>query len=490
MAVREDDALASQNRPRVGLLGIMQELYDDMIPGITDTQGAYARKIVDQLEEGVDVTFEGPARNRQDIERQMRAFNEEGLDGVILVMLTYGPAMRTVRALSENDLPVMLANVQPERTITEDWDMADLTYNQGVHGAQDLANTLTRMGVHFPVISEDWRSDRFRTFVEDWVHAARAERSMQDMRIAQFGQMPGMGDIATDEAGFMRTLGPQVDRLSMGLIEERMHEVSDEAVAAAVRDDTVLVSVMHANNETGVMNPIADIAEVCHEHDVLLHCDAVQTAGLFDLDVKALGVDLLSMSGHKFYGPKGVGVLYVRGGVELDPLVEGGSQERKRRGGTENVAAVVGLAEALERASEVASERRGWLETLQRRMVEQLREALGETFVLNTPLDEASVAPHVVNVAFPPLDGQPMDGEMLILSLDMAGVQASAGSACTSGALEPSHVLAALGLPRKTASAAVRFSMGKDTTADDVDYAIETLESVVQRMRRKERAVH
>ena len=237
MAVREDDALASQNRPRVGLLGIMQELYDDMIPGITDTQGAYARKIVDQLEEVVDVTFEGPARNRQDIERQMRAFNEEGLDGVILVMLTYGPAMRTVRALSENDLPVMLANVQPERRITKKWDMDDLTYNQGVHGAQDLANTLTRMGIHFPVISEDWRTDRFQEFVEDWAHAARAERSMQDMRIAQFGQMPGMGDIATDEAGFMRTLGPQVDRLSMGLIEERMHEVSDEAVAAAVAAD-------------------------------------------------------------------------------------------------------------------------------------------------------------------------------------------------------------------------------------------------------------
>lgn len=227
----------STNAPRVGLLGIMQELYDDMIPGITETQGQYAQKIADRLGDVIDVTFKGPARNRQDIERQMRSFNEERLDGVILVMLTYGPAMRTIRALSENNLPVMLANVQPERSITKEWDMDDLTYNQGVHGAQDLANTMTRLGIHFPVISEDWRTDRFRDFVEDWAYAARAERSMRDMRIAQFGQMPGMGDIVTDDAAFMRTLGPQIDQLSLGHLERRMQEVSDEAVAASVAAD-------------------------------------------------------------------------------------------------------------------------------------------------------------------------------------------------------------------------------------------------------------
>lgn len=215
----------------------MQELYDDMIPGITETQGAYAHKIADAVGDVVDVRFDGPARNRHDIEQQMAAFNEAGLDGVILVMLTYGPAMRTVRALSQNDLPLMLANVQPERSITEDWDMDDLTYNQGVHGAQDLGNTLTRLGMDVPIISADWRSDRFKEFVGDWAHAARAERSLQNLRIAQFGQMPGMGDIETDGAAFMRSLGPQVDPLSMGLIDERMHEVSDEAVAAAVAAD-------------------------------------------------------------------------------------------------------------------------------------------------------------------------------------------------------------------------------------------------------------
>lgn len=224
-------------RPRIALLGIMQELYDDMLPGITDRQGQYAQKIADRLDDVVDVTFDEPARNRRDIERQVRRFNEDDLDGILLVMLTYGPAMRTVRALSENDLPVMLANVQPERTITKDWDMADLTYNQGVHGAQDLANTLLRLGVNAPVISEDWRSDRFQEFVEDWARAARATRALKDMHLAQFGQMPGMGDITTDPSTFLRAVGPQVDQLSMGILEEQMQAVSKEAVSNAVAED-------------------------------------------------------------------------------------------------------------------------------------------------------------------------------------------------------------------------------------------------------------
>ena len=224
-------------RPRIGLLGIMQELYDDMLPGITERQSAYARQIADTLGETVAITFHGPARNRADIEAHVRAFNDEGLDGILIVMLTYGPALRTVRALRENHLPVMLANVQPERTITAKWDMADLTYNQGVHGAQDMANTLVRLGVRFPVISEDWQSDRFRAFVTDWAHAAQAARRLRTMRLAQFGQMPGMGDIVTDDAAFMRKLGPMVDRVSLGPIHELMKRVSDEDVRAAMDED-------------------------------------------------------------------------------------------------------------------------------------------------------------------------------------------------------------------------------------------------------------
>ncbi|MFB6271283.1 MAG: cysteine desulfurase family protein, partial [Salinibacter sp.] len=235
--------------------------------------------------------------------------------------------------------------------------------------------------------------------------------------------------------------------------------VSPEQVEAAIDEQTALVSVMHTNNEIGVQTDIPAVAEVCHDRDVWLHCDAVQAAGLQPLDVDALGVDLLSMSGHKFYGPKGIGVLYVRNGVDLGPLVEGGSQERERRGGTENVPGAVGLAEALERAVAEAEARSERLATLQRRLVDGLDDAVPGRYVLNTPIDDAEVGPHVVNVAFPPED-EPLDGEMLILNLDMQGVLVSAGSACTSGALEPSHVLSALGLDRETASAAVRFSLG------------------------------
>jgi len=261
--------------------------------------------------------------------------------------------------------------------------------------------------------------------------------------------------------------------------------VSPEQVDAALDDRTALVSLMHTNNEIGVQTDIPAVAEVCHAHDVLLHCDAVQAAGLQPLDVEALGVDLLSMSGHKFYGPKGVGVLYVRNGVDLRPLVEGGSQERERRGGTENVPGAIGLAEALERAVADAEDRSAHLSRLQRRLVDGLDDAVPGRCVLNTPVDNAPVAPHVVNVAFPPdgPDAEPLDGEMLILNLDMEGVLVSAGSACTSGALEPSHVLSALGLERPTASAAVRFSLGAETTEEDVDYALEKLHATLQRMR-------
>ena len=260
--------------------------------------------------------------------------------------------------------------------------------------------------------------------------------------------------------------------------------VSPDQVAGAIGEATALVSIMHANNEIGTLTDIEGIAEVCHEHGVWLHCDAVQTAGLFDLDVTDLGVDLLSVSGHKFYGPKGVGVLYVSGRADLGPLLEGGSQERDRRGGTENVAGIVGLAEALERAAEASEERTEHLRGLQKRLVDGLDAATPGPFVLNTPVGEHPTAPHVVNVAFPPNgDGEPVDGEMLILNLDMKGVMVSAGSACTSGALEPSHVLEAIGLERKTASAAVRFSLGKDTTEAEIDRSLEVLNETLQRMR-------
>lgn len=247
-----------------------------------------------------------------------------------------------------------------------------------------------------------------------------------------------------------------------------------------------LVSLMHVNNELGTVTAVEEISRRCREQGVLMHCDAVQSAGLFAIDVNQLGVDLLSISGHKFYGPKGVGVLYVRGGLDMLPLVEGGGQERKRRGGTENVAGVVGMARAFELAVQERKARKGHLQTLQKRLIQHLEEAFDGGWVLNTPWgpDEAAeAAPHVVNIAFSPTDNKPVDGEMLLLNLDMKGVCVSSGSACTSGAVEPSHVLQAVGLEPKTAAAAVRFSLGKDNTAEEIDYAVEALKTIVTRMR-------
>lgn len=266
--------------------------------------------------------------------------------------------------------------------------------------------------------------------------------------------------------------------------------VTADQVAEALTEQIDLVSLMVVNNEIGTCTSVQAVAEVCRARGVAFHADAVQAAGLIALDVDSLSVDLMTLSGHKMYGPKGVGVLYVRGGLDFHPLVLGGAQERRRRGGTENVAAVVGMAKAMDLARAETEARALHLTMLRDRLRTHLQQALGEAFVFNTPFDDgAEVAPHIVNIAFPPQDGQPLDGEMLLLNLDMEGVMASAGSACTSGALEPSHVLLALGRDRDTASASVRFSLGKDNTPDEIDSAVERLATIFQRMRHQRRSV-
>ena len=258
--------------------------------------------------------------------------------------------------------------------------------------------------------------------------------------------------------------------------------VTPERVAEAITDETRLVSLMHANNEVGTLTDVRAVAEVCRARGVLFHTDAVQTAGLFRLSVDELGVDALSLSAHKFYGPKGVGALYVRGGTDFRALIEGGAQERRRRAGTENVAAVVGMAEALDLAHAEAEARLAHVAALRARLYRLLREALGDRFVRNTPLEDGASAPHILNIAFPPHEDRPVDGEMLLLNLDVEGICASSGSACTSGAVSPSHVLLALGRSPETAAAALRFSLGKDNTEAEIDRAVETLTAIVRRM--------
>ncbi|MEM6645093.1 MAG: cysteine desulfurase family protein [Bacteroidota bacterium] len=255
-----------------------------------------------------------------------------------------------------------------------------------------------------------------------------------------------------------------------------------EDIADHLDEDIGLVSVMHINNETGAQTDVRAVGDLCQQRGVLLHTDAVQSAGLYALNVDDLGVDLLSASAHKFYGPKGIGFLYVRGGTELPSFVHGGAQERKRRGGTENVAAIVGMAEAMKHAYADREARLATLVQLRDRLQAGLVATLDDAIQFNTPFVGGKAAPHIVNLSFVADASGGLDGEMLLLNMDMEGVAVSSGSACTSGAVEPSHVLLALGIDPATAAATIRFSLGRHTTEAHIDRAVETLAKVHQRM--------
>lgn len=251
--------------------------------------------------------------------------------------------------------------------------------------------------------------------------------------------------------------------------------VTPEQVRDAITDKTILVSVMFANNEVGTIMPIPEIAAVCHEKGVLFHTDAVQAAGHVPIDVKAMGIDMLSISGHKFHGPKGVGVLYERKGIRLPSYIIGGEQEKGRRAGTENVAGIVGLGEALELAVTNMSETSARMTRMRDRLIEGIEASIPEV-KLNG--HRTKRLPNNVNFSI-----KYIEGESILLMLDMAGIAASSGSACTSGSLDPSHVLLALGLTHEVAHGSVRMTLGDDTTDEDIDYVLETLPKVAHRLR-------
>lgn len=251
--------------------------------------------------------------------------------------------------------------------------------------------------------------------------------------------------------------------------------VSPEEVAAAIRPDTCLVSVMYANNEIGTIQPIAEIGKVCRERGVLFHTDAVQAAGHLRIDVKEQNIDLLSLSAHKFHGPKGIGALYARQGILLTNLIEGGAQERGRRAGTENLPAIMGMTAALEEAVEGIDRNTARLTLLRDRLIAGLSKI--EHCALNG--DAKQRLPGNVNFCF-----EGIEGESLLLLLDDKGVCASSGSACTSGSLDPSHVLLAIGRPHEVAHGSLRLSLGEDTTEEEIDYLIKTVTEVVDYLRR------
>ena len=246
-------------------------------------------------------------------------------------------------------------------------------------------------------------------------------------------------------------------------------------VADALTDHTILISIMHANNEIGTVQPVGEIGRIARENGVCFHTDAVQSAGKLPIDVEAIHADLLSLSGHKIYGPKGVGAIYIRKGVEIEPTAHGGHHENDVRSGTENTVGIVGLGKAAELAAE---EREGEF-----RHLSEMRDALEarirfevEGVRINGHAERR--LPGTLNVSFPGAEG-----ESLIMSLDLAGIAVSTGSACTSGAIEPSHVLLALGRDPRTALGSVRFSFGRDNTMGDVDYVMSRLPGIVSRLR-------
>lgn len=247
-------------------------------------------------------------------------------------------------------------------------------------------------------------------------------------------------------------------------------------VSRAIRADTILVSLMHGNNETGVLFPIASVGRLCRERGVTFHTDAVQSFGKVPLDVEALQVDLLSLSGHKIHGPRGIGALYVRRGTRMQPLLFGGMQERSRRAGTENVAAAVGLARATELSLQDADGTARRMADLRDYLERGVAAALPDVHRNGHPTERL---PHTTNLAF-----AGVEAESLILALDLSGIGISSGAACTSGSLEPSHVLMAMGLPPERVMSSVRFSLGRTTTREEIAQVLEALPDIVARIRR------
>ncbi len=250
--------------------------------------------------------------------------------------------------------------------------------------------------------------------------------------------------------------------------------VHPEDVENAIREDTAIVSIMYANNEIGTVQPIAEIGAICKKHGVLFHTDAVQAAGYIKIDVTEQNIDLLSMTAHKIHGPKGCGLLYVRRGVKIDNLINGGAQERNRRAGTENVAGVVGLDAALQLSLDTMEERNAKLIKMRDRLIDGLLKI--ERSRING--DRVHRLPGNVNMCF-----EGIEGESLLLKLDLNGISASSGSACTSGSLDPSHVLLAIGLPHEIAHGSMRLSFSDENTEEDIDYILEKVPEIVDYLR-------
>ena len=274
-----------------------------------------------------------------------------------------------------------------------------------------------------------------------------------------------------ETAEHLKALGVEVTYLPV----DSEGKVDPKDVREAIRDDTAIISVMTANNEIGTVEPISEIGRIAHEKGILFHTDAVQAFGHIPLDVKAMNIDLLSASGHKFGGPNGIGFLYMRKGVRLDPFIRGGAQEDGRRAGTTNVPGIVGMGKAAEYCRAHMGEEAGYLKGLRDHMISRIKDEI-PFCKLNG--DRTDRLPGNVNFSF-----RFVEGESLLMLMNMNGICVSTGSACASGSLDPSHVLLAIGLPHEIAHGSIRFSLSADNTAEEVDKAVDALKASVSRLR-------
>lgn len=307
------------------------------------------------------------------------------------------------------------------------------------------------------------------TEADNWAirGAAHANRARGNHLIVSAVEHPAMLSTAREleKEGFEVTLAP-VDEF--GTVDVAKLEES-------IRPETVFIGVMAANNEIGTLQPLAEISEIAQKHKILFFTDAVQAAGAIPLDVNAPRVDMMSISGHKFYGPKGVGALYIRSGVKTGKILTGGHQERGMRGGTTNVPGVVGMAEALRLAVAKLDENAAYISSLRDRFIARVQKEIPFVKLNGHPKNRL---PSNANFSF-----RYVEGESLLFSLDLAGIAVSSGSACSSGSLEPSHVLLATGMSEGLAHGSLRFSFGRENTAEDVDYTVDKLKEIVVKLR-------
>lgn len=275
----------------------------------------------------------------------------------------------------------------------------------------------------------------------------------------------------TECCAFLKKRGLEITYLPV----DKYGLVDPQEVKKAITDKTILISIMHANNEMGTIEPLAEISKITKEKGIYFHTDAVQTVGHLSVNVKELGVDLLSLSAHKFYGPKGMGALYIRKGTRLVSFLHGGGQERGRRASTENVPGIVGLGIACELAQAEMGKNHAQLQPLRDKLIKGILEKIPESQLNGHPTLRL---PNNINISI-----KYVEGESMLLNLDLLGIAASTGSACTSGSLEASHVLLATGLSHELAHGSLRFTLGKETTEEDIDYVLEQLPIIVEKLR-------